>query len=135
MSDHRNTKYSAEMQDKAEWYVNGGWKEKGHIVPSKIGLTSVLGVSRQTPYSWAEQFPEFAATFEQCDNHQFIELINHGLMKTYDSAIVRLMLGNHGYHPQQIMDHRSSDHSMSPTRIELVAPDEADDNGEDQAPA
>ena len=122
-----NSKYSEEKLEAAREYVTGGWKEHGHIVPSKIGLAVVLDVSRQTPHTWAEKYPEFADVFQMCDDRQFIQLINGGLSKEMDSAIVRLMLGNHGYHPQQQIDHRSKDGSMSPTRIEIVA---ADDDGE-----
>jgi len=48
--------------------------------------------------------------------------VNRGLDGTFNAAITKLILHNHGYSEKQELAHTSPDESMSPTRIELVAP-------------
>ncbi|MEN7471298.1 terminase small subunit, partial [Providencia stuartii] len=48
-------------------------------------------------------------------------LINKGLIGEFNPTITKLMLANHGYSEKQEVDHKSSDSSMSPTKIVLVA--------------
>lgn len=54
-------------------------------------------------------------------------LINKGLSRKADASLSKLLLMKHGYSEKQEVDVSSSDGSMSPTRIELVAPDSAED--------
>ncbi|MDF7480882.1 DNA-packaging protein, partial [Proteus mirabilis] len=52
---------------------------------------------------------------------QEMKLINSGLAGDFNATITKLMLANHGYSEKQEVDHTSSDNSMSPTKIVLVA--------------
>ena len=55
-------------------------------------------------------------------------LVRGGLEGKYNPAITKMMLTKHGYSDKVEQDLTSSDGSMSPTRIEITAPD---DNGQD----
>jgi len=47
--------------------------------------------------------------------------VNKGLNNTFNSAITKLVLGKHGFHDKMDQDIISSDKSMQPNVIELVA--------------
>jgi len=55
------------------------------------------------------------------------KLVTGGLEGKYNPAITKMMLTKHGYSDKVEQAHTSPDGSMSPTRIEITAPD---DNGE-----
>lgn len=117
----RPSEYSEEVQAKADHYVNGGFEECGDIVPSRAGLAVELGCSRNTLTNW-EKFPEFLSTLDRLNFLQERISLNGGLRGDLNSTIVKLLLANHGYSDRQELAHTSPDGSMSPTRIELVAP-------------
>jgi hypothetical protein len=48
-------------------------------------------------------------------------LVNKGLNNTFNAAITKLVLGKHGFHDKMDQDLTSSDKSMQPNVIELVA--------------
>jgi hypothetical protein len=48
-------------------------------------------------------------------------LVNKGLNNTFNSAITKLVLGKHGFHDKMDQDLTSSDKSMQPNVIRLVA--------------
>lgn len=120
----RPTKYSKEMQARADAYVDGGFCECGDIVPSRAGLALELRVSRETLTNWERVHPEFLGTLERLSWLQERISLNGGLKGELNPTIVKLLLSNHGYSDRQEIDHRSGDGSMSPTRIELVAPND-----------
>lgn len=49
----------AERVERARWYVEGGWKEEGDVVPTVAGLACVLKISRETIYEWARNDDRF----------------------------------------------------------------------------
>jgi len=117
----RPTKYSEKLQALADTYISK-YKELGDVIPSRVGLCSFLGISKSTSFEWANIYPEFSATLDAIDVMQEKVALNRGLDGTFNSTIVKLVLANHGYSDRQELAHTSPDGSMSPTRIEIVAP-------------
>lgn len=92
----RPTKYNKTIQEKANWYVNGGYKGQGAQFPSTKGLAKLLSVAKKTLYNW-RKYPEFLHTLELICIEQEIILIEGGLSGTFNASIVKLLLVNHGY--------------------------------------
>ena len=117
----RPTKYSKEMVDKSYEYIDT-YGEHGDMIPSIEGLAEVLGLHRDTLYDWARQeSKEFSDILGKLLQKQQKVLINNGLSNTFNSAITKLVLGKHGFHDKMDQDIISSDKSMQPNVIELVA--------------
>lgn len=90
--------YSQEKVDTARLYI-ANYGNYGDRVPSNVGLARVLEISRSTLYKWGsdDEKPEFADILEEIQSSQERILLNMGLDGTYNSNIVKLMLGKHGY--------------------------------------
>lgn len=132
----RPTLYNEEMLQRAEEYIdrfssNVVDKEADatrlEVIPSVAGLSLHLGISRTTIYDWAkdEDKKAFSNTLERLNALQEASLLNGGLQGRLNANIAKLALANHGYSDKVQTDITSSDNSMKPTRIELVAPDES----------
>lgn len=117
----RPTAYNDEIQAKADAYVDGGFIECGDVVPSRAGLALELGVARETLSNW-EKHPAFLGTLRKVSSLQERISLNGGLKGDLNSTIVKLLLANHGYSDKVQQDNVSSDGSVAPTRIEIVAP-------------
>ena len=102
MSGEANSLYSPEMLEKAEYYL-ANYKKIGREVPSIKSLARYLKVARQTPYNWSkdEDKKAFLGILEQIEAEQEEVLIDKGLNGDFNSNIVKLMLGKHGYHDKQ----------------------------------
>lgn len=111
----------AESLAKAKEYLMGGYETVGDVIPSVAGLACYLGVSRKTVYEWVKESTDLSDTLEGILAMQENKLINKGLNGDFNPTITKLMLANHGYSEKQEVDHKSSDSSMSPTKIVLVA--------------
>lgn len=122
----RPTKYSDDIQAKADAYVDGGFIESGDVVPSRAGLALELRVSRETLTNWEKVHPEFLGTLERLSWLQERISLNGGLKGELNSTIVKLLLANHGYSDRQEIDHTTKGEAMQPTRIELVSPTKED---------
>lgn len=85
-----------------------------------------LGFHRQRVYEWMERHPEFADTVKlaQVKRQLFLErrLLSADSGPVVTSTIFALKnAGPEDWREKQEVDHKSSDGSMTPTRIELVA--------------
>lgn len=118
----RPTKYNEEMQAKADEYLATYTKDS--VVPSVAGLSLYIDVPDSTIYDWKAKHPEFTGTLGRIKKKQEAELLNKGLTSEFNATIVKLMLHNHGYSDKVEQDLKSSDGSMKPTVIELVAKSE-----------
>lgn len=98
MSGESNTKYSPEMQEKAEYYLDE-FKKCGDEIPSHLGLADYLEICIRTIYYWAEDEHKkaFLHTLGRILTRQGKVLINKGLNGEFNSNIAKLMLANHGY--------------------------------------
>jgi hypothetical protein len=112
----RPSKYNAEMQERADYYVLH-WAEEPikDVVPSRVGLCCWLGISKQTSFEWEKIHPEFSDTLENVNTLQEKVSINGGMSGVFNSTITKLVLANHGYSDKSELDHRSGDGSMTPT--------------------
>jgi len=116
----RPTKYSKALQERADKYIFE-YIGLGDVIPSRAGLCCYLGVSKRVSYAWELIHPEFMHTLEKIEAEQERTTVNRGLDGTFNSAITKLVLSNHGYSDKQDLAHTSPDGSMSPTVIEIVA--------------
>ena len=94
----RPTKYTEEIQEKADRYVYEHEKFDDPL-PSMEGLAFALGIHRSTLYDWANsgEKPEFSDTLERIQLQQARLLISKGLKNEFNTTIVKLMMANHGY--------------------------------------
>jgi len=94
----RPTKYTKEIQEKADRYVYEHEKFDDPL-PSMEGLAFALGIHRSTLYDWANsgEKPEFSDTLERIQLQQARLLISKGLKNEFNTTIVKLMMANHGY--------------------------------------
>lgn len=124
----RPSKYDDEVQAMAEDYVEN-FKDYGDVVPTLAALALHVGVSIPTLYAWAkEDNPEFLYVFNRLELLQHKSLVNGGLAGGFNPAVTKMMMTKHGYSDKIEQSHTSPDGSMSPTRIEIVAPSMAKDD-------
>ena len=107
------------MQTQADAYVDGGFCECGDVVPSRAGLALELRVSRETLTNWERVNPEFLGTLEQLSAIQERISLNKGLTGDFNSAIVKLLLANHGYSDRQNIDHTSNGESINEINVRI----------------
>jgi len=98
----RPTDYTQELIEKAKDYLENHEKH-GDVVPSVAGLAKHLEIHRSTIYDWKSQEDkkEFSDILANILSTQEQILINKGLKNEFNSAIVKLMLGKHGYSEKQ----------------------------------
>jgi len=117
----RPTKWSEEIEEKATRYIID-YQIYGDMIPSIEGMAEHLELHRDTLYEWAKDKDKgFSDILGRCMQVQAKTLVNNGLNNTFNSAITKLVLGKHGYHDKMEQDITSSDGTMKPTIIELVA--------------
>ena len=85
-----------------------------------------LGIHRQRVYEWMDRHPDFADTVKlaQAKRQLFLErrLLSADSGPVVTSTIFALKnAGPEDWRDKQEVDHKSSDGSMTPVRIELVA--------------
>jgi len=101
------------MQAEADRYILD-YESVGDVIPSRAGLGCFIGVDRSTVYEWEKNHPIFSHTLRKIDIMQERTALNKGLDGTFNAAITKLILHNHGYSDRQATDHTSSDGSMTP---------------------
>tara|TARA_R110000868_G_scaffold125265_1_gene330995 strand:- start:5989 stop:6351 length:363 start_codon:yes stop_codon:yes gene_type:complete len=98
----RPTSYTEEIALEAWAYLDGGWEEAGHAVPSVVGLCAVLNRGKSTIYDWAQDpEKEFSDILSAIKEKQELVTFNRALRGDYNAAIAKLLLGKHGYHDKQ----------------------------------
>ena len=123
----RPTDHSEAMELIAIEYVNGGYLDHDQVIPSVVGMAIVLNVAKSTLYRWAEEDRgTFRDTLARCNDTQHSSLLNGGLSNTFNSAITRLALANHGYSEKTETDVTSGGKPMNTYTImpTTVKPDE-----------
>ena len=113
------TKYTQDLQTQADEYIFK-YSEVGDVIPSRVGLCCYLGVSKRVSYELEILHPDFLHTLDNIEAMQERTAVNRGLDGTFNSAITKLILHNHGYSEKQAIDHTSSDESMKPVdKVEI----------------
>jgi hypothetical protein len=94
----RPTKYCQEILDRSFDYFEN-YERYGDAVPSQGGLSSELDIARSTLKKWGKEpgKEEFSAILAKIKMKQERVLLNKGLLGEFNSNIVKLMLGKHGY--------------------------------------
>lgn len=94
----RPTDYNEQTIPKTLDYLKN-YKDYGDEIPSIAGLSVVLDVARNTIYDWASQEDkrEFSNILQKILSEQEKTLMNNGLNGKFNSNIVKLALGKHGY--------------------------------------
>lgn len=117
----RPTKYNDEVVKKSYEYIDN-YAKYDDMIPSIEGLAEVLDLCRETLYDWSKQDDKvFSDILKKLLSKQQKVLINNGLGGSFNAQITKLVLGKHGFHDKVDQDLKSSDGSMKPTIIELVA--------------
>lgn len=113
MPGGRPTKYNQAILNDSNHYLEN-FEENGDVIPSIEGLSEHLEIARSTIYDWQKQEgkEEFSDILEKILAKQARILMNSGLKGDFNSAIVKLALGKHGYSDKT--DLTSSDGTMSP---------------------
>jgi hypothetical protein len=105
----RPTKYEGQATlDKTAEYVDGGFKDRGEVLPSAAGLARYLGVSKKTLYNWAEEHVDFLHTLDALNTEQERVVLSGGLSGQFAPTITRVVLNNHGYTDKQQVEHSAS---------------------------
>ena len=113
-----------------------------NLMAEGLSLTAAmaeLGYHRQTAYDWQDKYPEFsdAVKIGQAKRQLFLErrLLSADAGPVVTSSIFALKnTGTGDWRDKQEIDHTSSDGSMTPRRVELVAL-KPNDDGTDSTPA
>ncbi len=103
----RPTKYNEEVLEKAKDYIDNH-EQYDDLVPSVVGLTGAIDVSRSTLYKWAEENDEFSDILQHINEVQERKLLSGGLGGDFNSNIVKLMLGKHGYSDKHDIDAKTN---------------------------
>lgn len=94
----RPSKYTQDLVDACVDYL-ANHKAYEDAVPSVAGLAVHLGISRETLYAWEhdETKAGFSDILRSIVSKQERMLLSGGLTSDFNAAIVKLMLGKHGY--------------------------------------
>ena len=117
----RPSQLTPELIAKAELYLTD-YMSNDDIVPSVAGLACYLDIPRSSLYNYKGQSDRLLDTIERIEQLQEKMLVKGGLLGDFNPTITKLMMSNHGYSDKAQVDNVSSDGSMKPTVIELVAP-------------
>jgi len=103
----RPSSYTKEVYEQALDYLENYEKTYKHAIPSVVGLCKAINRGRQTMYVWCKDGskPEFTDLFEALNELQQLVLLNKGLEGTFNAGIVKLVLGKHGFHEKQEIEH------------------------------
>lgn len=95
----RPTKYSQEMVEKAQAYLDGEYACDGKVIPSLCGLARYLGIAQSTLDAWGKdpEKAQFSGILSDILAEQQSLLLNNGLKGEFNAAITKLVLGKHGY--------------------------------------
>ena len=94
----RPSDYNEQTIPKTLEYLKN-YRDYGDEIPSIAGLSVVLDVARNTIYDWASQEDKkiFSDILQDILSSQEKLLLNKGLSSEFNSNIVKLALGKHGY--------------------------------------
>ena len=97
----RPTKLTPEIIKAAKNYLDN-FEGAGDVIPSIAGLSVAVKVSRSSLYLWAkDESGEFSHILDDILGKQEQVLWNKGLSGNFNSNLVKLALGKHGYSDKQ----------------------------------
>ena len=95
----RPSEYRPEYVEKVDEYIKLSLKQGKSTteLPTLAGLSIYLNKVVNTLKNWGKLYPEFLTALRKLQAYQKRELINRGLLGTYNSTIAKLILtSNHG---------------------------------------
>jgi len=115
----RPSLYTPEILEKAQNYLEI-YESLGHVMPSNVGLSLHLGITRETVQAWGRdsEKKEFSYILDRIQAEQELVLFNKGLVGEFNSNICKLALGKHGYHDKQ--DTSLSGYGGGPIQTEII---------------
>jgi len=125
----RPSKYTPELLEKAKAYAKDHKVDGSEdVIPSLEALALYLGIHRRTVWDWSKDpdKEDFSNIVEEVMAKQARTLFNGALKGELKEKTTGMMLSKHGYSERQEVDLSSTDGTMRPTIIELVAPTEED---------
>ena len=119
----RPSEYGPHVLEITKAYFESGYKERGQQIPTKAGLGIILGHSQDTLNRWGKEYHEFSEALRMGLNYTELELLDGGLTGRFNPTFTGLVAANTiGYRSAKSeIDHKSSDGSMSPTKIVIQA--------------
>jgi hypothetical protein len=102
MPGGRPTKYDKSILEKANKYMDD-FHHYGALFPSHTGLALYLELNTDTLYDWAkqEEKKEFSDILSKIKAIQHEMVMGGGISGDFNSNIVKLLLGKHGYSEKQ----------------------------------
>ena len=118
----RPSEYRPEYVKKVDEYIKRSLKQgkSSTELPTLAGLSIYLDKVVNTLKNWGKKYPEFLTALRKLQAYQKRELINRGLLGTYNPTIAKLILtSNHGM--TERIEQTSGDEPMQePLTIEEV---------------
>ena len=107
----RPSKCTPELLEKVQEYKDD-FEKFGNVIPSMAGLSFVLSIPRETLQRWRREKAtpeqaEFEFLTEMLLCQQECLLIDNGLVSKWNSNIVKLVLGKHGYSDKLETDNKN----------------------------
>jgi len=109
----RPSEYKPEYVEKVDEYIQLSLKQNKTTteLPTLVGLAIYFDKVVNTLKNWGKEHPEFLTALRKLQAYQKRELINRGLLGTYNSTIAKLILSsNHGM--TERIDQTSGDEPM-----------------------
>ena len=109
----RPSEYKPEYVEKVDEYIQLSLKQNKSAteLPTLAGLAIYFDKAVNTLKNWGKQHPEFLTALGILQAYQKRELINRGLLGTYNSTIAKLMLSSNHKMTERI-DQTSGDEPM-----------------------
>lgn len=99
MAGGRPTKYTEDLLEKAQAYVDMERPTDDEVIPTIEGMAIELGVRRETIHEWVKQEDkaELSNIVKAMDEKQGRILVNMGLSNKFNPKITTIMLNRHNY--------------------------------------
>lgn len=122
--------------DLAASYLDGAWRDVGDVVPTLAGMALYIGVNLGTLKRLADKCDALMSMCEYVQTLNHHAIINGGLAGHLNPAIVRAMMGTHGY-SDKVDTTVTVDQAqpLAPAIFEGVAPERLNDSKTDDKPS
>ena len=109
----RPSEYKPEYVEKVDEYIQLSLKQNKTTteLPTLVGLAIYFDKVVNTLKNWGKEHPEFLTALRKLQAYQKRELINRGLLGTYNSTIAKLILSSNHMMTERI-DQTSGDEPM-----------------------
>lgn len=113
----RPTKYTIDMPEMLRHYIAKCPDEAD--LPSKAGFARFIHVSEETIDRWGVAYPPFCVALGELKAAQHTDLMNRGLLSTYNPTICKLLLMSVHDHVER-RDNTSKGESITPQLVNFA---------------